>query len=411
MSNITVISENNKTIIDSSELQRVTNISSSTVSAGGGSAWGSITGTLSDQTDLQAELDTKTGDQSDSEIKTAYENNADTNAFTDSEKTNLSNQSGTNTGDTPASGSQYEIQYSDGAGGFSASSSLVTDVNGGLFINTADILDSDYLVRLQENSVDKFFVKVRDGAYLSMGNSRYFTIANGSLDKIKIGCNALDPLIHLGAQGSVSFNPNDTISGVADTGLARDSAGALKITDGSTGDGDLKAKSLILPNGWSFVNTISNVLDIQLGGFIWHRFNSSVALELYTNTQVTWGASYGNLAQDTGIGRDSAGVVKITNGSTGIGELLYHKPLINISALHTAVATNHIINCTSNTFTVTLPTAVGIQGKEYIIKNSGSGVITVDADGTETIDGDLTQSLNQYDSLTIVSDNSNWVII
>ena len=40
-----------------------------------------------------------TADQSDSEIKIAYENNADTNAFTDSEKTNLSNQSGTNTGD------------------------------------------------------------------------------------------------------------------------------------------------------------------------------------------------------------------------------------------------------------------------------------------------------------------------
>jgi hypothetical protein len=37
--------------------------------------------------------------QSDSEIKSQYENNADTNAFTDSEQTKLSNQSGTNTGD------------------------------------------------------------------------------------------------------------------------------------------------------------------------------------------------------------------------------------------------------------------------------------------------------------------------
>jgi hypothetical protein len=35
-------------------------------------------------------------------IKTAYESNADTNAFTDTEKTNLSNQSGTNTGDEAA---------------------------------------------------------------------------------------------------------------------------------------------------------------------------------------------------------------------------------------------------------------------------------------------------------------------
>jgi len=35
----------------------------------------------------------------DAEIKTKYESNADTNAFTDAEKTNLGNQSGTNTGD------------------------------------------------------------------------------------------------------------------------------------------------------------------------------------------------------------------------------------------------------------------------------------------------------------------------
>lgn len=40
-----------------------------------------------------------TADQTDAEIKIAYENNANTNAFTDAEQTNLSNQSGTNTGD------------------------------------------------------------------------------------------------------------------------------------------------------------------------------------------------------------------------------------------------------------------------------------------------------------------------
>ena len=39
--------------------------------------------------------------QSDAEIKTSYENNADTNGFTDAEQTKLGNQSGTNTGDEP----------------------------------------------------------------------------------------------------------------------------------------------------------------------------------------------------------------------------------------------------------------------------------------------------------------------
>lgn len=43
-----------------------------------------------------------TADQTGSEIKIAYEGEADTNAFTDAEKTSLGNQSGTNTGDEAA---------------------------------------------------------------------------------------------------------------------------------------------------------------------------------------------------------------------------------------------------------------------------------------------------------------------
>ena len=54
--------------------------------------------------------DGATADQTASEIKTAYESNADTNVFTDAEKTNLGNQSGTNTWDQDLSG---YVQYSD----------------------------------------------------------------------------------------------------------------------------------------------------------------------------------------------------------------------------------------------------------------------------------------------------------
>lgn len=73
---------------------------------------------------------------------------------------------------------------------------------------------------------------------------------------------------------------------------------------------------------------------------------------------------------------------------------------------------NHVLNCTANTFTVTLPTAgAGRTGKQYIIKNSGTGIITVDPNGAETIDGDATITLNQYESITIISNGTNWMII
>ena len=54
-----------------------------------------------------------TADQTGAEIKVAYEGEADTNAFTDAEKTNLANQSGTNTGDQDLSA--YQLEPSEGA--------------------------------------------------------------------------------------------------------------------------------------------------------------------------------------------------------------------------------------------------------------------------------------------------------
>lgn len=73
---------------------------------------------------------------------------------------------------------------------------------------------------------------------------------------------------------------------------------------------------------------------------------------------------------------------------------------------------DYLLNCTTASIIVNLPTAVGIHGKTYVIKNSaGSGNVTVDGAGTETIDGSTTASVTPGSSLTIVSDGANWLII
>ena len=81
-----------------------------------------------------------------------------------------------------------------------------------------------------------------------------------------------------------------------------------------------------------------------------------------------------------------------------------------ITALRTLDSTDELIDCTSGTFTVTLPTAVGFS-RSYIIKNSGTGVITVATTSSQTIDGNLTVGLNQYDSITVRSTNANWILV
>lgn len=82
------------------------------------------------------------------------------------------------------------------------------------------------------------------------------------------------------------------------------------------------------------------------------------------------------------------------------------------TATYTATLSDYTIDCTANTFTVNLPTAVGITGRIYVIKNTGTGVITIDASGSEAIDGSLTKTLStQYSSYMIQSNGVNWIII
>lgn len=83
-----------------------------------------------------------------------------------------------------------------------------------------------------------------------------------------------------------------------------------------------------------------------------------------------------------------------------------------ISGTYTVAVTDCVIDCTANTFTVTLPTASGIQGQVFTVKNSGTGIITVAAAGGEFIDGAATQVLPvRYESITMISTNTGWRII
>lgn len=58
------------------------------------------------------------------------------------------------------------------------------------------------------------------------------------------------------------------------------------------------------------------------------------------------------------------------------------------------------MNSASNK-TVTLPTATG-GGQVFVIKNIGAGITTIDADGSETIDGETTQILVQNEAVQII---------
>jgi hypothetical protein len=85
---------------------------------------------------------------------------------------------------------------------------------------------------------------------------------------------------------------------------------------------------------------------------------------------------------------------------------------VSKTANYTATNADYTIDCTANTFTLTLPTAVGLTGRVYVIKNSGTGVVTIATTSSQTIDGSTTQTLStQYSSYRLQSNGTNWIII
>jgi hypothetical protein len=83
---------------------------------------------------------------------------------------------------------------------------------------------------------------------------------------------------------------------------------------------------------------------------------------------------------------------------------------ITLDATHNVVD----IDASGGTKTVTLPAAASITGRQYTIRKSDSSgnAVTIDGNSTETINGAATKSLAaQYDTATIMSNGTNWIVI
>jgi len=97
---------------------------------------------------------------------------------------------------------------------------------------------------------------------------------------------------------------------------------------------------------------------------------------------------------------------------TGPGKYIIYYANKTGSATGTyTVTTGDFFLACSGTFTVTLPSAVGKSGNHYHFKNMGTGTITIDGNGSETIDDQTTLVLAPYDNAHLISDNTEWWII
>ena len=91
--------------------------------------------------------------------------------------------------------------------------------------------------------------------------------------------------------------------------------------------------------------------------------------------------------------------------------------ITSINSAYNATNKDNIILCDGNagSFTLNIPSAVGINGRKYTIKkidSSHNSIEVVANSGAENIDGGTAYILKfQYDYIIIVSDGKQWYII
>lgn len=148
-------------------------------------------------------------------------------------------------------------------------------------------------------------------------------------------------------------------------------------------------------------------------------YNTTVGYKAMLVYNATNSSDYDNTIYITGKnGHDStASTTSLVGVNTSAPNSTLHVsgslslPYAAKTTTYTITVTDHTIDCTTGTFTVTLPTAASITGREYTVKNTGAGVITLATTSSQTIDAATTYSLaTQYKYVTVISNGANWII-
>lgn len=87
--------------------------------------------------------------------------------------------------------------------------------------------------------------------------------------------------------------------------------------------------------------------------------------------------------------------------------------ITSITGTYPMVSTDRFIKITgASTFTLTLIAAASFTGRIVHIKQAGTGDVTIDGNGAETIDGAADLHLDaQWESVTLFSDGTQWLVL
>jgi hypothetical protein len=173
----------------------------------------------------------------------------------------------------------------------------------------------------------------------------------------------------------------------------------------------------ILPIGWDRVARTGDTMTGNL--FTPYLSATTVSATTYLNLPsfaddylpLSGGTVYGPTIYTGGLTADTLNVTGLTqtSGVTSTGGIIF--PQKNVTGSYTATTADYFLTVTGGTLDITLMSAVGVQGKLLVIKNENDGIVNVISQVGETIDDRTDVLLTKGNSVQLISDGVNWVII
>jgi hypothetical protein len=428
--------------------------------------WGNITGTLSNQTDLQTALNGKS-DITHTHASTDLTDSANIarldadNAFTGENTMSGSlTMTGTEGTITVANLSQTEIDaltpstgmivYNETLGKFQIyqGTAWATTTTGSIAWGaiTGSIGDQTDLQNALDAKVDKTTTVngqalsanvVLDADDIDDSTTVNKFMTQAEIDKlagIETGAQVNDVTSVAGRTGDVVLTKSDVglnnVDNTADLDkpISTATQTALNNKEDLITKGAIYANQALVLNGTGTAWTYASLTDL-------HNHTNKTLLDTITDqgdgTQAL--LNNGTYAQiDTPqLADDAVTIAKIDDANIAtmgtlnndklatqgyVDSLSNYLETTTVSADTTLTTSNHVVlvNAGAGDVTISLPTAVNNTGLHFIIKklDASENLVIINADGVEVIDESITAEIDiQFDAFRIVSDGSNWQII